>query len=171
LSQFIEEADGKQDNLRKTLEQAEKTTLAVGNALEKLDKAAGSLGNVAKDVTETTQAWESAAKATGDVVQEFNKKKEPSGKTPPFNINEYQSAAEQTSQAANDIEGLLASIDSFLESRDYSRVINAVTLRAIGFVVLIFVLAVTYRIISARMMKTQGLNAAIKPVSRGGHKR
>ena len=51
LSQFTEETDEKQENLRKTLEQAEKTTLAINNALQQLDKTSGSLGIVVKDVT------------------------------------------------------------------------------------------------------------------------
>jgi len=152
LSQFIEETDEKQENLRKTLEQAEKTTLAVTNALEQLDKTSGSLGIVAKDVTQTTQAWESAAKTTGDIIQELNKMKEPSGKTQSFDINGYRAAAEQTSRAANDIEKLLASIDGLLISHNYKRAINAVTWRAIGFVLFVFAIVVLYRIISVRLI-------------------
>jgi len=152
LSQFIEEADSKQENIQKTLEQAEKTTLAATNALEELDRATVSLGIIVKDVTETAQAWESAAKATGEVVQEFNKRQKASEGAQSFNINEYKAAAEQTSQAANDIERLLACADSFAGSRNLTVVINAVTWRAIGFVLFVFVLAVLWRIISIRLI-------------------
>lgn len=156
LSQFVEESDDKQDNLRKTLEQAEKTTLAITSTLEQLDKASGSLGVAAKDITRTTEAWESAAKTTGDVIQELNKMNEPSGKTQSFDIKEYRAAAEQTSRAANDIEKLLASIDSFSTSRNYKGIINAVTWRAIGFVLFVFAMFVFYRVITIRIIGTKG---------------
>lgn len=152
LSQFIKEVDDKQENLRKTLEQVEKTTVSIGNTLDKVNKTADTLGNVAKDLTETSKAWESAANATGDIAQKFNKGKGPSEKKQPFNINDYRAAAEQTSRAANDIEGLLASIDSFLTSRKYNRIIDAITWRAIGFVFAVFILAVAYRVVSVRLV-------------------
>jgi len=156
LSRFIEDTHKKQENLLKTLEQAEKTTLAITRTLEQLDKTSGSLGIAAKDITQTTQAWESAAKTTGDVIQEFNKMKEPSGKTRSFDINEYRAAAEQTSRAANDIEKLLTSIDSFSTSRNYKEIINAVTWRAVGFVLFVFVIVVLYRVIVIRLIGTKG---------------
>lgn len=156
LSQFIEDTDEKQENLRKTLEQAEKTTLAITSTLQQLDKTSGSLGIVAKDVTQTTQAWESAAKTTGDVIQELNKMKAPPGKTQSFDINEYRLAAEQTSQAANDIEKLLSSIDGLLISQNYNRAINALTWRAIGLILFVFAIVVLYRVISIRLIGTEG---------------
>lgn len=155
LSQLVEETDEKQENLRSTLEQAEKTTLAITNALQQLDKTTGSLGIVAKDITQTTQSWESAAKTTGDVIQELNKRKETPEKKQSFDIKEYQAAAEQTSRAANDIEKLLASIDSFSTSRNYKGFINAITWRAIGFVLFVFAVVVLYRFISMRLIGTK----------------
>ena len=159
LSQFAEETNEKQENLRKTLEQAEKTTLAVTNALQQLDKTSGSLGIVVKDITQTTQAWETAAKTTGDVIQELNKMKGPSGKTESFDIKDYQVAAEQTSQAANDIKALLSEVEDLLESRRYSNMLNHFVLRAAGLLVLLFVLLVLYRIISVRLMVAKGHKA------------
>jgi methyl-accepting chemotaxis protein len=151
LSAFIEEADDKQQNLRKTLEQTEKTTVTIGNTLEKVNKTADTLGNVARDLTETSKAWESAAKATGDIAQKFSKEKDPSAKKQSFNVNEYRAAAEQISRAANNIESLLTSINNFSTSRKYNRIIDAVTWRAIGFVFTCFALAVVYRVISTRL--------------------
>jgi len=151
LSKLIKEGDDKQENLRKTLEQTEKTTLAIRNTLEKAEKTAETLGVVANDLTETTKAWESAAKATGDIAEKFNKGKNPSVKTQPFNINEYRAAAEQISLAANNIEKLLTSVDNFLASRKYNRIIDAATWRAIGVVFTCFVLALVYRAISIRL--------------------
>jgi methyl-accepting chemotaxis protein len=161
LTQFVEDVDKRQANLQQTLHQAEKTSLALNNTLEKLDQTAGSFNAVAKDVTEAAQAWENAAKATGEVVEEFNKiRPSPQKKQSSFDIKDYRDTAEQTSQAANDIKALLAEIEDLLESRRYSSVLNDLLLRVAGLAVLIFVLAVLYRIISVRLTIAKGRKAA-----------
>ena len=160
LTKFVEEIDNKQAGLQQTLQQAEKTSLAVNYTLEKLDKTAVSIGVVVKDVNETVQAWQTAAKTTGEVVQEFNKNKPSQKEASTFNIADYRDTAQQTSQAANDIKALLAEVDGLLESRRYSSMLNGLLLRAAGLVVLIFVLAVLYRIISARLAIAKGGRAA-----------
>ena len=161
LTQFVEDVDKKQAALQQTLQQAEKTSLAVNDTLEKLDKTAGSIDVVVKNITETVQAWQTAAKTTGEIVQEFNKiKSSPQKEAPPFKITDYRDTAQQTSQAANDIKALLAEVDDLMESRRYSSMLNGLLLRAAGLVVLIFVLAVLYRIISARLAIAKGAKAA-----------
>lgn len=156
LTQFAEDIDSKHANLQQTLQQAEKTSIAVNNTLEKLNQATSSFGSVVKDVTETAQAWETAAKATGEVVQEFNKNKSSQKKASPFNIKDYHDTALQTSQAANDIKVLLAEIEDLMETRRYNPLLNHLFLRAGGLIVLIFVLAILYRIISFRTTILQG---------------
>ena len=161
LTKFVEDVDKKQASLQQTLQQAEKTSLALNDTIEKLDKTAGSFNAVARDVTETAKAWETAAKATGEVVQEFNKiKPSPQKEASPFKITDYRDTAEQTSQAANDIKALLAEIDKLLESPRYDYMMNGLLLRAAGLLVLIFVLAVLYRIISGRLAAAKGAKAA-----------
>lgn len=161
LTQFVEDVDKRQNGLQQTLQQAEKTSLAVSDTLEKLDKAAGSIEVVVKDVNETIKAWETTVNATGEVVQEINKMKPaPQKEAPPFKITDYRDTAQQTSQAANDIKALLAEIDKLLESRRYDSMLNGLLLRAVGLVVLIFVLAVLYRIISVRLKVAKGRKAA-----------
>jgi methyl-accepting chemotaxis protein len=160
LTQFVEDVDKRQTALQETLQQAEKTSLALNDTLEKLDQTAGSFNAVAKDVTETAQAWENAAKATGEIVQEFNKiKPSPQEEKSSFDIKDYRDTAEQTSRAANDIKALLAEIEDLLESRRYDSVLNGLLLRVAGLVVLIFVLAVLYRIISIRLAISKGRKA------------
>ncbi len=156
LTQFAEDIDSKQANLQQTLQQAEKTSIAVNNTLEKLNQATSSFDAAVKDVTETAQAWETAAKATGEVVQEFNKNKSSQKKASPFNIKDYHDTAVQTSQAANDIKALLAEIEDLMETRRYNPLLNHLFLRAGGLIVLIFVLAILYRIISFRITIIQG---------------
>jgi hypothetical protein len=160
LTQFIEDMDKKQANLQQTLQQAEKTSLALNDTLEKLGQTAGSFNAVAKDVTETAQAWETAAKATGEVVREFNKNKPSQKEASSFNITDYRDTAEQTSQAAKNIKALLAEVEDLMESHRYSSMLNQLLLRASGLVVLIFVLAVLYRIISVRLTVAKGGKAA-----------
>jgi hypothetical protein len=161
LAQFVEDIDKRQAKLQETLQQAEKTSLALNTTLEKLDQTAGSFNAVAKDVTETAQAWENAAKATGQVVEEFNRlKPPPEAEKSSFDIKDYRDTAEQTSQAANDIKSLLAEIEDLLESRRYDSMLNGLLIRAAGLVVLIFILAVLYRIISVRLAIAKGRKAA-----------
>jgi hypothetical protein len=93
-------------------------------------------------------------------VEEFNKNKPSQKETSSFNIRDYRDTAEQTSQAANDIKTLLAEINELLESRRYSSMLNQLLLRVAGLVVLIFVLAVLYRIISVRLTIAKGHKAA-----------
>jgi len=151
LTQFVEDIDRKQAGLQHTLQQAEKTTLAVNTTLDKLDKAASSLDTAAGNITETAQAWESAARATGDVVEEFNKSKQSPSSS--LNIKEYRDAAEQTSQAANDIKDLLVVLDDFSRTRNYISIVNHLSFRVAGLAILIFVLAVLYRIIAVRLRR------------------
>ncbi len=151
FTQFIEDIDRKQTNLQKTLQQAEKTTLAINTSLERLDKTVSSLDTAAGNITQTAQAWENAAKATGQVVEEFNKRKLSPKEGDSFNITEYRDTAEQVSQAANDIKDLLAAVDNFHETGGYKSIVNHLTLRAAGLTILIFVLAVFYRMIAVRL--------------------
>jgi len=147
LTQFVDEVDRKQANLQKTLAQVEKTTLAVNETVEKLNA-------LAKDTSETAKVWEGAAKATGEVVQGFNKGKAPGDSTSSFSIKEYRGAAEQTSQAATDIKELLAAIEAFSESRKYGSLTNHLTYRIMGLILFVFVLAIAYRLITVRFIKT-----------------
>jgi myosin heavy subunit len=160
LTQFVEDVDKRQANLQQTLQQAEKTSLALNNTLEKLDQTVGSLSATAKDVAVTAQAWENAAKATGAVVEGLGKvKPSPQQEGSSFDIKDYRDTAEQTSRAANDIKALLAETEDLLESGRYSSILNGLFLRAAVLVVLIFVLAVAYRIISVRLTIAKGRKA------------
>jgi hypothetical protein len=147
LSQFVDEVDRKQADLQKTLTQAEKTTLAVNETVEKLNA-------LAKDTSETAKAWEGAAKTTGEVVKGFKRSKEAESSKSSFSIKEYRDAAEQTSQAAMDIKELLAAIEAFSESRKYGSLTNHLTYRIMGLIFFFFVLAIAYRIITVRLIKT-----------------
>jgi len=160
LTQFVEDIDSKQANLQQTLQQAEKTSVAVNNTLEKLTQATNSFGAVVRDANDTAQAWETAAKATGEVVLEFNKNRSSQKEASSFNIRDYHDTAEQTSQAANNVKALLTEIEDLMATRRYTSILNDLLLRAAGLVVLIFVLAVLYRLISFRLTMAKGRKSA-----------
>ncbi len=147
LAQFVDEVDRKQADLQKTLAQAEKTTLAVNETVEKLNA-------LAKDTSETAKAWEGAAKATGEVIKGFDQSKETGSSKSSFSLEEYQDAAGKTSQAATDIKELLAAIEAFSESRKYGALTNHLTLRIMGIIFFVFFLAIAYRLITVRFIKT-----------------
>ncbi|MBN2138425.1 MAG: hypothetical protein JW720_11520 [Sedimentisphaerales bacterium] len=151
----VEQIDSGQTNIQKTLEQAEKTTLAINEATKEINKAAESMNTLAGNVGETAAAWETAAKASGEVIREFAKiSPEPKGESS-FDLKDYRAAAEQTSQAANDIKSLLAALDEFSKSRDYGSLLTRITIHLAGLLVLIFVLAVLYRVLSVKLRKSK----------------
>ncbi len=162
MSHFVQEIDNKQANLQTTLEQAEKTTVAVGGAVEKLQAAAASINTTAKGATETARAWESAAEAIGGVAREYYTKSESGNRGQSLDLKEWTKAATQTSQAAIDIKGLLSAMDDFSKTNSYRGLVNAVTLRAIGFAVLIFVLALVYRVVSVRITRAPSPKTATR---------
>jgi methyl-accepting chemotaxis protein len=170
-SRFVQEVDSKQANLQKTLEQTEKTTVAITGALEKLQTASVSVDTAAKDAAETAKAWQSAAQVIGDVASEYYKKSDSSDPNRSFDIKEWTTAAEKTSQAAIDIGGLLSAVDDLSKNHNYSNIMNAITLRAVGFVGLVFVLAIMYRIVSVRLVRAPNPNMSTKPITKAGRKR
>ena len=89
-------------------------------------------------------------------MQEFNKNRDPQQDKPSFNIRDYHDTAVQTSQAANDIKALVAEIEDLIDTRRYNFILNHLLVRIGGLIVLIFALAVIYRIISYRMAVEKG---------------
>jgi hypothetical protein len=88
------------------------------------------------------------------VVKGFNRSKEAGNSKSSFSLKEYQNAAEKTSQAATDIKELLAAIEAFSESHKYGSLTNHLTYRIMGLIFFVFVLAIAYRIITVRFIKT-----------------
>jgi hypothetical protein len=171
MSQFVQDIDARQANLQKTLEQTEKTTAAISGALEKLETASVSVDATAKDASETARAWQSAAQVIGDVAREHYKRSESSDPNRSFDVKEWTTAAERTSQAAIDVKGLLSAVNDLAKNSNYSNVMNAITVRAVGFVALIFVLAVMYRIVSARLVRSPDSSVSSRLGAKSGRKR
>jgi allophanate hydrolase subunit 1 len=159
MTLFVEEIDKKQANLQTSLDKAEKTATALTATLEKLDETANSLDTLAGGVTETAAAWQAAAEATTKTVQEFAKSRESDKPDSSFTLTEYRQAIEQTSQAAADLESLIAHVNHLAESRAFESLIDHLTLRLVELVLLLFALALLYRIILIRMKKPKAANA------------
>ncbi|HUT28849.1 MAG TPA: hypothetical protein VMX13_03570 [Sedimentisphaerales bacterium] len=159
MTLFVDDIDKKQANLQTSLEKAEKTATAVTAALDKLDETASSLDTLAGGVSETAAAWQAAAEATTKTVQEFAKGRQSDKPESSFTLSEYRQAIEQTSQAAAELENLVAQVNDLAESKAFEALIDHVTLRLVEFVLFLFAVALVYRIILTRMKKPKTANA------------
>ena len=160
LSILVEEIDTKQANLRTTLDKAEKIAATVERSLVKADEVADSFGRTADSVNEAAIAWEKSAEATNLALKEFGRlkpaRKDPNSKAS-FNINDYRDTAETVTVAANDLRTLTAEVREFVESdalTKYSlaveRCTNHLAWRIVQLLLLIFVLALVYKIVVRR---------------------
>ena len=92
-------------------------------------------------------------KATGQVVEELNKSKPTPKEGDSFDTKEHRYPAKQISRAANDTKNLPAAVVNFPDTRGYKSVVNNLSLRVEGLTILIFILAVLYRMIAVRLKK------------------
>lgn len=161
LSKFVDEIDSKQGNLQKTLEQASKTATVIGGTLEEVGEVSDSFGQTANRVNEAAAAWEKAAVATGQVIKEFAKDEEATEEAEseePFDIKDYRATAEVVSVSVSDLRKLLAEIREFAKSDEFDELASfgigmssRIIWRAALFAVVVFVLAVAYKIIAVRI--------------------
>jgi len=160
LSILIEEVDAKQASLQMTLDKAEKTAATVERSLAKANEVADSFGRTAGSVNEAAVAWEKSAEATKLALREFGKlkpvRKDPNSKSS-FNINDYRDTAETVTMAADELRTLTAEVREFAESdavTKYSlaveRCTNQLTWRIVQLLLLVFVLALVYKIVVRR---------------------
>jgi hypothetical protein len=162
LSILVEEIDTKQASLQMTLDKAEKTAATVERSLAKADEVADSFGQTADSVNEAATAWDKAAEATNLALKEFSRmkpaRKDPNSKAS-FNINDYRDTAETVAVTANELRTLTAEVREFVESdalTKYSLAVeqctNYLTLRVALLFLLVFVLALVYRIVVVRIV-------------------
>jgi len=160
LSILVEEIDAKQASLQMTLDKAEKTAATVELSLAKADEVADSFGRTADSVNEAATAWDNAAEATNLALKEFSKMKpaakDPNSKTS-FNIKDYRDTVEAVAVTANELRTLTAEVREFVESdalTKYSlaveRSTNHLAWRIVQLLLLVFVLALVYKIVVRR---------------------
>jgi hypothetical protein len=161
FSILIEEIDEKQANLQTTIEKAEKTSASFEQALVQAEKVAVSFQSTINDVNQTATEWEKAANATGEALAEINKMRTPRRDTAPktpFNIKDYQDTAETVTATVSELRNLIAEVREFTESDDLAKSsfaakqwVNYLALRIALLVIIIFVLALLYRIVATRI--------------------
>jgi len=163
LSLLIKEIDEEQENLQTTLDKAEQVAVSVERASAGLSDTAEAFGRTARDVNQTAQQWDAAAKSTALALQEIAKlkppKKETDEPTKPFDVLEYRDAAEAVGETVNEMRNLTAEINKLLESQqlaEYSlrpeKITTLLTWRLGQLIVLFFVLALVYRIVVVRFV-------------------
>jgi methyl-accepting chemotaxis protein len=160
LSILVEEIDTKQASLQTTLDKAEKITATVERSLAKADEVADSFGRTADSVNEAAIAWEKSAEATNLALKEFGKLKparKDSNSKASFNINDYRDTAETVTVAANELRTLTAEVREFVESDALAkyafaveRCTNHLAWRIVQLLLLVFVLALVYKIVVKR---------------------
>jgi len=160
LSILIEDIDVKQASLQTTLDKAEKTATTVERSLAKADEVADSFGRTADSVNDAATAWEKSAEATNLTLKEFGRlkpaRKDPNSKSS-FNINDYRDTAETVTMAADELRTLTAEVREFAESDALTkyalaveRCTNHIAWRIVQLLLLIFVLALVYKIVVRR---------------------
>jgi hypothetical protein len=152
LSGLVEEVDAKQANIQTTLQQAEKT--------------GQTFSRTAEDVNQAAQQWDAAAKSTVLALEEFAKLKPPKKKTTqptkPFDILEYRDTIEAAAKTVNELRELAVEIRTLAEADVIDATLGQTTKQARGLTnyifwraallaVLVFVLALVYRIIINRV--------------------
>jgi methyl-accepting chemotaxis protein len=174
-SLLVDEIDTKQANLQVTLDKAEKTAAAVGQALSKFEEATETMGRTANEVTEAAEVWESAAAATGQVIKEVSSMSSKRSDAPKTSITDYRDVAQQVTDAANEIRALTAELQELIDSEALPAHIEDVNNRVIGAVdrtalqarsltdhitwrmaqvlLLVFALALAYRLITGRLFR------------------
>lgn len=156
LSGLVEEVDAKQANIQTTLQQAEKTGETFSRTAEEVNQAA--------------QQWDAAAKSTVLALEEFAKLKPPKKKTvkpaKPFDILEYRDTIEAAAKTTNELRELAIEIRTLVEADVIDATLGQTTKQARGLTnyvfwraallaVLVFALALAYRIVINRVTGTQ----------------
>ncbi|NOQ19976.1 MAG: hypothetical protein GQ571_08405 [Desulfobacterales bacterium] len=164
LSVLIQEIDNKQANLQTTIEKTEKASIAIEKTLGQADKVAASFKTTAESVNEAAAAWEKAAIATDSVLAEFKQLRTPrkdATKITPFKISDYRDTAESVGKTVNEMKDLTAEIRTLIESEQLSKyssmpltITNLMVWRLSQLIFLIFILALVYRIINVRYLKS-----------------
>jgi len=152
LSAFVEQVDDRQANLQQTLEQTQATSEALTALTARIEAAAATLGVSAKDIGQTAQAWQATVEAIGKTFN-LPRPQPDANATSKFEIAELSIAARTITETATEIrrlnEELAANTGSV--SLHIHGLITDVIWKLGALIVLVFVLAVAYRVITPRL--------------------
>ena len=161
IGTFVEQIDEKQKGIQQTLAQAEKTSANFDQTLTKAEQVADSLDSVALSAKETAWAWEATAKAVGETHEEYARTKPPKeDAAQPAKIEDYRDTAHAVTEAAGELRLLTGEIRELAQAQYLADLTGQLTWRAIQLVAVVFILAVAYRIITARIRRSTSVPQA-----------
>ena len=154
LSTVIEQIDEKQKGIGQTLSQAEKTSANFERTLDRAEQVASSLDRVAGGAKEAAWAWEATAKATSEALKEYADIRPPKEDTAqPAKIEDYRDTAHAVTEAASELRLLTGEIRELAQAQHLTDLTGHLTWRAIQLAAAVFILAVAYRMITARLRR------------------
>lgn len=167
LSTLISELDEKQANLQVTLEKAEKTSSAIEQTLVQADKAAISFQVVTNNINQVATAWEKAALATTEVLAGFEiittpSKDKDADTKPDFSLIDFRETVEVVGQTVSEMGDLTDKVYELIASEQLDKyasmpgkLANLLAWRFGQLIILIFILAIMYRVIIVRFVNKQ----------------
>lgn len=170
LALATKDIEDRQAALQKTLDETRQTLDTLNTAIDNATELTDSINQAGGSVAQAGDAWRDAVKAINDLTQSAPSSAETaqasavSGK--PFDIAEYAHAADKLTATATELRALLAEARETLESprldalsesslKDAEQrgrnVTDHAAWRALQLIAVAFVLAIIYRLISARL--------------------
>jgi hypothetical protein len=169
-TRFADSSTRLADVAEKLPSELRKETVALledSNSNQHLQNAGQQLVTTAKSVEGAMTAWQGAAKATTDLTKQFAGDPETPSKGRPFDILDYRDTMDSVTKAADGIHRVTQDLQSLAQSEDAAKRLDAATtrvasvvadikgltngvfLRLAGLMVLVFVLAVAYKKMTA----------------------
>jgi hypothetical protein len=118
-SVLIEEIDGRQKNMQATLDKAEATAAALDKSFATAQDALEKAGQTAEAINRMAQEWESATKATDDLIESVRQWRDSKPKTtagPARTIEDYQEVIRDVTNATNELRALVVDARDLTES-------------------------------------------------------
>ena len=153
LSTFVEQVDTKQAAFQETLQQAQTTTETLNALIEQVENTAAMLTVTASEGQQTALAWQATVEAVGKT---FGLPKTPdANQASGFDIAELNATARNVTEAATEIRRLNEELvaNSEVLSAQTHRLTSDVTWKLALLMGLAFLLALVYRIFTARLVR------------------
>jgi len=169
-SALIEEIDDRQKNIQVTLEKAEATAVALDKGFATAAETIEKTGQAAEAIDRMAQEWESATKATDDLirsVRQWQDSKPQTSAKPPTTVQDYQETIQGVTKATNELQVLVADVRDLVESEALTghidelngcaaAVADHIAWRLIQVSGVIVLLILAYRFVSLRFLPRTG---------------
>jgi len=151
IVELLKEVEEKSNNIRKTIDSADRTASNITQALGAGDKLTKSINEMSEKIALTAQAWKGAADSTDAAVSRMIQFSGPEDKK--VDINAYRETAVEMNVLADKIPAI------FDHANQYTK---KLTRRIAALIFLTFAMAIALTIIIIRT-KTRSASAGIKP--------